>query len=224
MRITWLGQAGLLIESNGITIMIDPYLSDSVKQTNPRNYRRVAVDKRFFGIKPDVLICTHSHLDHMDPETLKHFLDRDGGIAVLAPDGVWQEIRKFGHDHNYIKFNRRTQWTCGHVCFTAVKAEHTDVHPIGVLIELEGKVLYITGDTLYNTDIFDDLPERIDVVFLPVNGVGNNMNMADAKRFCEKIAAKCAVPIHCGLFDGIDMNEFEYEPKVVPVIYEEIIL
>ena len=44
------------------------------------------------------------------------------------------------------------------------------------------------------------------------------------KRFCEHIGANKAVPMHCGLFDSIDMNEFDYEPKVVPAIYEEITL
>lgn len=222
MKITWLGQAGLLMETEGVKIIIDPYLSDSVKAINPKNYRRVAVDERFLQIRPDVLICTHNHLDHTDPETLGHYLDHDGGITVLAPEAAWQEVRKFGHDHNYVRFNRHTQWTYGKIRFTAVKAEHSDPHPIGVIIEAEGEVLYVTGDTLYNTDIFADLPGRIDAVFLPVNGVGNNMNMEDARRFCEKIGAKKAVPMHCGLFDSIDMNEFDFEPKVVPTFYEEI--
>lgn len=224
MKITWLGQAGLLMETEGVKIIIDPYLSDSVKAINPKNYRRVAVDERFLQIRPDVLICTHNHLDHTDPETLRHYLNHEVGITVLAPESAWNEVRKFGHDHNYVRFNRHTQWTHKHIRFTAVKAEHSDVHPIGVIIEAEGKVLYVTGDTLYNTEIFGDLPERIDVVFLPVNGVGNNMNMEDAKRFCEKIGPGRAVPMHCGLFDSIDMHSFGYEPKVVPVIYEEIAL
>ena len=59
-------------------------------------------------------------------------------------------------------------------------------------------------------------------VFLPVNGVGNNMNMTDAKRFCERVNPKFAVPLHCGMFDNIDMNKFGYENKAVPKIYEEI--
>ena len=222
MRTTWMGQAGLLMETEGVKIMIDPYLSDSVAAVNPKNYRRVPVDNRFLEMQPDVLILTHNHLDHTDPETLKHYLDRDGGILVLAPEAAWQEVRKFGHDHNYVRFNRHTQWSLGNIRFTAVKAEHSDPHPIGVIIEAEGKVLYVTGDTLYNTDIFKDLPERIDVVFLPVNGVGNNMNMTDAKRFCERIRPGVAVPVHCGLFDQIDMNAFGYEPKTVPQIYQEI--
>jgi hypothetical protein len=47
------------------------------------------------------------------------------------------------------------------------------------------------------------------------------MNMTDAKRFCERIGA-VAVPMHCGLFDEIDMNCFEYENKIVPEFYKEI--
>ena len=48
------------------------------------------------------------------------------------------------------------------------------------------------------------------------------MNMADAKRFCERINPVFAVPLHCGMFDDIDMNCFEYRNKVVPQIYKEV--
>ena len=222
MKITWLGQAGLLFETNGMKIMIDPYLSDSVAKINPKNKRRVPVDKKFLNMVPDVLVLTHNHLDHTDPETLEHYLKNDRGIVVLAPVASWDNVRQFGGNHNYIRFNRHTEFTIGKVRFKAVKAEHSDVHPIGVIIEAENKRYYVTGDTLYNTDIFEDITDHIDVVFLPVNGVGNNMNMEDAKRFCEKINPDLAVPLHCGLFDSIDMNEFEYENKIVPNMYEEI--
>lgn len=221
MVITWLGQAGLFIETANVKILVDPYLSDSVAAVNPKNKRRVPVDVRFLQIKPDVIICTHNHLDHTDPETLKHYLDTTGCITVLAPESAWNEVRKFGGDHNYVRFNRHTQWSHCHVRFTAVKAEHSDVHPIGVLIEAEEKTLYITGDTLYNTEIFEDIPAHIDAVFLPVNGVGNNMNMEDACRFCNAIGAKCAVPIHCGMFDELDRNQFPYEPKIIPEVFKE---
>ena len=64
MKITWLGQAGLLFENDNFKIMIDPYLSDSVKKINPANYRRKPVNEELFTIKPDVMIFTHNHLDH----------------------------------------------------------------------------------------------------------------------------------------------------------------
>ena len=56
MKITWLGQAGLLFEIEDKTIVIDPYLSDSVAKVNPKNYRRFPVDETYLNIKPDMLI------------------------------------------------------------------------------------------------------------------------------------------------------------------------
>ena len=222
MKIIWLGQGGLLFEKNGIKIMIDPYLSDSVKKVNPKNYRRVPVLDSLFDIKPDIMIFTHNHLDHYDPETVPKFITTDTNITVLAPAQVWNEVRKIGGSNNYVQFNRHTRWTEHNITFTAVKAEHSDPTPIGVIIADGVRKYYITGDTLYNDEIFTDIPDDIYAVFLPINGAGNNMNMQDAKSFCEKLAPKFAVPMHCGMFDEIDMNAFGYKNKVVPEIYKEI--
>ena len=224
MKITYLGQAGLLFKTDNLTIMIDPYLSDSVKNINPKNYRRVSVKEELFDIKPDVMIFTHNHLAHYDPETVSRFISEDSDILILAPTSVWNEVRKLGGNNNFVLFNRHTTWREKGVKFTAVKAEHSDISPIGVIIDDGDKKYYITGDTLFNEDIFADIPNDIYALFLPVNGVGNNMNMADAKAFAEKINPKVAVPIHCGMFDEIDMNEFDFEKKVVPKIYEEVAL
>ena len=223
MKITWLGQAGLMVETCGKTVLIDPYLSDSVREINPKNYRRVPVDERFLQVKPDVIVLTHGHLDHTDPETLKHYLTPDTKVTVLASGNAWQTVRQMGGDHNYVMFNRHTEWSEGEILFRAVYAEHSDSCAIGVILRAEGKTLYVTGDTLYNTRIFEDLPTDIDVVFLPVNGAGNNMNFADGVRFCNRIGAT-AVPLHCGLFDAIDPADFPYENKIVPRFFEEIVL
>lgn len=223
MKITWLGQAGLLFEICGKTIIIDPYLSDSVEKIEPHNKRRVAVNESFLKLKPDIIALTHNHMDHTDPETLCHYLGSDSNVLVLAPENSWQNVRKlFGRTgNNYVLFNRKTVWTENDIIFKAVKAEHSDNSAIGIIIEAEGKTFYITGDTLYNEEIFEDLPKKTDYVFLPVNGMGNNMNMNDAKRFCEKLGA-VAIPMHCGLFDNIDMNNFDYHNKFVPQFYKEI--
>ena len=70
MKIIFLGQNGILIESKKSTFVIDPYLSDSVAKTEPQNVRRQKIDERFLKIKPDVVLITHSHADHYDEETL----------------------------------------------------------------------------------------------------------------------------------------------------------
>ena len=224
MKVTYLGQAGLLFEKHGFKIMIDPYLSDSVEKINPKNYRRVPVDESFFKIEPDVMIFTHNHLDHYDSETVVHFIDENSNVTVLAPKSVWDEVRKIGGNNNYVLFNRHTEWTQNGIKFTAVKAEHSDITPIGVIIDDGERKYYVTGDTLYNEEIFADIPSDIYALFLPVNGVGNNMNMTDAARFAKRINAERTIPIHIGMFDELTADSFYCKNKVVPKIYTEIMI
>lgn len=216
MNVTWLGQAGLYIEVNGLRVLVDPYLSDSVGQVDPEKHRRMPVQDWMLELRADVLIFTHDHLDHYDPWSAEHFLRRGQDVTVLAPGTCWQKTRANGGGHNYVLFDRGTRWTERGVRFTAVPAIHSDPAAIGFLIEGDGLCVYITGDTLYGEKVLKALPERIDAVFLPVNGVGNNMNMTDAAQFARDCRAKLAVPIHWGLFDGLDPVEFEFESKIVP--------
>ena len=222
MKITFLGQAGLLFEKDGLKIMIDPYLSDSVVKVNPKNWRRVPVDESLFEIKPDVMIFTHNHLDHYDPETAPRFITAESGMLVLSPRSVWDEDRKIVGNNNYVLFNRHTEWTVGGVKLTAVKAEHSDITPIGVIIDDGEKKYYVTGDTLYNEEIFEDIPNDIYALFLPINGVGNNMNMVDAARFAKRVNPKKVVPMHIGMFDEMTADDFVCENKVIAEIYKEI--
>lgn len=224
MKVTWLGQAGLLFEEDDLKIVIDPYLSDSVEKIEPHNKRRVPVEAKFLDIKPDIIVLTHNHLDHADRDTLKYYLGENSEVCVLASYNAWQNVRMFGGiKNNYVMFNRGTVWTERGIRFEAVYAEHSDNYAIGVIICTNEKTYYVTGDTLYNKKIFKDLPKNIDYIFVPVNGRGNNMNMHDAEKFCRKIGRK-AIPVHCGLFDEIDMKRFGCENKFVPEFYREIIL
>ena len=225
MKITWLGQAGLLFETCGKTVLIDPYLSDNVKNFEPKNYRRVPVDERFLNIKPDVIVITHYHLDHLDKETLKYYLTKEANCLVLAPNGSWQELRTFGGNSNYVLFNAGTEWSEGDIRFTAVVAEHSDPNAIGVILSAEWKDYYVTGDTLYSERVFSSLPNRKTyAVFLPINGVGNNMNVRDAERFAARVGAKHVVPIHFGMFDEMSAECFNAPNKIVPTVYREISL
>lgn len=226
MKITYLGQAGLLFETGEKKILVDPYLSDSVAALQPQNYRRVPVDERFLQIIPDMIVITHNHADHLDKETLCRYLSFDSEVSVLAPLSAWREVRKFGGmKNNYIMFNDGTTWTENYAAFRAVKAEHSDEYAIGFILSAEGKNYYVTGDTLYSERVFDSLPNvPIEAVFLPINGVGNNMNCLDAKCFAERVNAKFTVPVHVGMFDEMHGSALRVDNSVVPEIYREIIL
>jgi len=224
MKITWLGQAGLMLETPTATVIIDPYLSNSVEKIQPQNYRRVAVDKSFLGVKPDFLLFTHVHLDHYDTETAPIYLANEKKMTVLCPESVWGEARKNGGVHNYVRFDRGTVWTEKELRFTAVGATHSDNAAIGIIIEdlSDGKKYYITGDTLYNHGIFTDLPDDLYAIFLPINGVGNNMNATDAAAFAKRSGAKYSIPLHFGMFDELSPECFKAENRIIPEIYKEI--
>ncbi len=224
MKYIFIGQGGLLIESGETKIMIDPYLSDYVKSVNPKNYRRVPVDESLFDIEPDFLLFTHNHIDHYDPETAPRFLSKERMMTVLAPTSVWNEARKCGGSHNYVAFDRGSEWTEKGIRFRAVKAVHSDAYAIGFVIEELscGETVYVSGDTLYNNEILRELPEGLFAAFLPINGVGNNMNIEDAKRFGRETGAKWIVPVHFGMFDESDGSGFDLPNAKIPEIYKEI--
>ncbi len=224
MKYTFIGQAGLIIESKQAKIMIDPYLSDYVRTVNPKNYRRVPVMESLFYTTPDLLLFTHNHIDHYDPETAPRFLAKDTPITVLCPTSVWHEARKCGGEHNYVALDRGSEWTEKGIRIKAVRAVHSDPYAVGFVIEeLEsGECAYVAGDTLYNREILIDLPEKLYVAFLPINGVGNNMNPTDAMRLGRECGAEYVVPVHFGMFDSLDPTVFSLPNAVVPEIYKEI--
>ena len=74
----------------------------------------------------------------------------------------------------------------------------------------------------YNKEIFNDIENDIDVLFLPVNGVGNNMNCVDAQRFAKKVGAKKVVPIHVGMFDELSPEIFNADNRLILQIYKQM--
>ena len=229
MKVTWLTQAGLLFESGKLKMLVDPYLSDSVGKCNPEKHRRIPADEKYFDVDPDVIMITHDHLDHLDPETLEVFLKKaTKPITFLAPENAFKKLVEYGGVHNYVLLAPHSVWSQGGVTFHSVKAEHSDRTAAGFIIDDAKKTYYVSGDTLYNYDVIDDVLDLVeggvDYAFLPINGVGNNMNAKDAADFAYEIGAKCAVPVHYGLFDSIDPSEFDFEDSLLLTPWQETLL
>lgn len=225
VKITWIGQAGLFLEWENFSVLVDPYLSDSVFAVNPANFRRIPIKEELFCLEPDVLITTHNHLDHFDPESLCHFFvsERKKLLTFLGPESCWRRVmEEYKGLSNPVLFDRHTTWTQNGISFTAVKAAHSDPCAIGLVIEDGKNTIYIAGDTLYNSEIFSDLPEKIDIAFLPVNGVGNNMNPTDAARFADRIGAQKIVPVHVGMFDEKKPQVFSHPNAFYMELYQPI--
>lgn len=225
MKVTWITQGGLLFDSGKIKILVDPYLSDSLGKEDSKKSRKVPIDESFFEIKPDVILITHDHPDHLDAETLGKYLGVDGCITVLSGEASYKKLIAFGGGHNYVLLAPHSVWSEGGVTFYSVHAEHSERTAVGFIIDDGKDTYYVSGDTLYNYDVIDDVldlaPDGVDYAFLPINGKGNNMNARDAADFAYEIGAKCAVPIHYGLFDEISPEEFDFDDRLILEPYKE---
>ena len=221
MKVTWLTHAGLLFENEKITVLVDPFLSDG----DDNKERRIPVDESFLGVKPDMILITHSHPYHLDKKTLDVFLRRtDKEITVLAGGAAYTKLRSFGYDHNIVLLTPHTVWSEGGITFYSVKAEHSERDAVGFILDDGDKTYYVSGDTLYNFDVIDDcldlVEDGVDYAFLPINGKSNNMNAKDAADFAYEIGAKCAIPVHYGLFDSVDPEDFDFDDKLIITPYE----
>ena len=48
------------------------------------------------------------------------------------------------------------------------------------------------------------------------------MNAKDAADFAYEIGAKAAIPIHYGLFDNVDPEDFDFDDKIIIDPYETV--
>ena len=150
MKITWLTQAGILFENGNITVMVDPYFSNSVgEQISAEKNRRIPADMSFLDKNPDVVLITHDHLDHLDPETIEAILERaKKPITFMAPENAFKKLVKYGGPHNYVMLNPHSVWSERGVTFYAVRAEHSDRTAVGFILDDGEKTYYVSGDTL----------------------------------------------------------------------------
>ena len=227
MKVTWLTHSGLLFENDGLTILVDPYLTDSLGESDPMKKRKIPAAEKYLDISPDVILITHSHPDHLDVATLDRFFKKsDKEITVLANGSAYDKLVSLGYNHNFVLLSPHTVWSEGGVTFYSVKAEHSERDAVGFILDDAEKTYYVSGDTLYNFDVIDDcldlVEDGVDYAFLPINGKHNNMNAKDAADFAYELGAKTAVPVHYGLFDDVDPADFDFDDRLLLVPYEKV--
>lgn len=105
MRVTWIGHASVLVQTNGLNILTDPIWS---RTAGPLGIgpARVAEPGVAFDDLPriDLVLISHDHYDHMDLETLGRLWRRDrpmivtslGNDAILRARGMQAVGRDWG--------------------------------------------------------------------------------------------------------------------------------
>jgi L-ascorbate 6-phosphate lactonase len=194
MKIRWLGQSGYLLSDGETEICLDPYLSDAVKRVAGRE-RMVPQPVAPEELKSDLVICTHNHLDHLDPDAIAQM---DKRRLFCAPSDCEETLRRLGVE-NYLPFDCGCKTEAGAFQLEAVFADHT-VPAVGLVVRHAGQTLYFSGDTYYHRRLEELRAYRPDFMFVCINGKLGNMNAQEAVRLTAIIRPKVAIPNHYGMF------------------------
>jgi L-ascorbate metabolism protein UlaG (beta-lactamase superfamily) len=203
-RIVFLGHATVLIELDGVRLLTDPLLRGRVAHLR----RQTARVDRTVTARPDAVLISHVHHDHLDLPSLR-LLGRDTPLLVPAGAGAWLRRRRFTKVTELIVGDVAS---FGGLAVTAVEARHDGrrrpgglrAGTLGYLVNGQ-RAIYFAGDT----ELFEDMPSRLnasarlDVALLPVGGWGptlglGHMDPLDAARAAGLLQPRIAIPIHWG--------------------------
>ena len=244
----WLGQSGLLVKSRWATVLIDPYLSESLTAkyagTAKPHIRmtRCPVDPSLLTMI-DLVCCSHKHSDHMDPATLTAVLKSSPQAELVLPTALIghagqigiESDRLVGLNHGEVYENSEKK-----IAVRAISAAHEglDQNELGeflylsFVMEMDGVKIFHSGDTVPWEGQSEAVGEGVDVAFLPINGrdssrgVPGNMTSDEAVEFAASLHARHVIPHHYDMFtfNTVNVNEFTHAAKRLPVEVKPVIL
>ena len=202
----WLSGTGFVLKTSaGTQIYIDPYFSNCVAQIFSVE-RAVPPPIPVEEAQPDLVIATHWHEDHLDPEGLPILARRSPAEFLCPPSCQSRLLGWLVPPKRVTAISQGQSHTFRDVGITAVAARHQPGIPgwevpdaVGLLIEAEGVRIYHTGDTEYDLRLRAlayDQHQSIDVMMTVINGAGGNMNAHEAALLAWQLHPKVVIPMH----------------------------
>jgi len=225
VRFWWLGQAGFTFFYKGRTLMIDPYLSDSLAEKYAgKEFDHVRMMPA--PIHPQQvknlnwLLCTHAHSDHMDPQSLPLLMRDNPECRIIAPAAEIAGIQAIGLDtERVIPANEGdTIDLAEDISVSVIASAHEQIrtneagqhHFLGYIIRLGRFTVYHSGDCVPYPPLADKLRDKnIDLALMPVNGrddyrtsrgIIGNFTFDESFDLCRKLDIPLMMCHHFGMF------------------------
>lgn len=213
MNLSFHGQSTIYFEANGKKVIVDPFITGNGQSDLDAN-----------ALEVDYIILTHGHGDHFG-DTVELANRNNATVIGSAELGDYLTTNKNVENVRPMNIGGKAEFEFGTVKF--VQAFHSSSltndngipvylgMPMGVILEVEGKTIYHTGDT----GLFSDMKliaERhpVDVCFVPI-GDNFTMGIDDASYAINTfIKPKITVPVHYDTFELIEQDPSQFKSAV----------
>ncbi len=199
----FLGQSGYIFRSATTTVVIDPYLSDSVRDIAPEFGRLYPPPLAPSDLQADIYVVTHDHLDHLDPQTIQGYR-HCAQTTFVAPRLAAKKLAALGiAPANIVRVDAGESVTVRGVQITgvyALPAEAEVIDTTGYWIAFaNGRNIYHTSDTEF-CDLLVQCAPKAEVLLVCINGKDGNMGAQPAARLAKAVAPRvAAIPNHYDL-------------------------
>ncbi len=218
-----LGQCGYAFSYEGKTVMVDPVLTELLNEDgfSLRTFAPPFSPADDFPV--DFVLCTHNHIDHLNPATLTvisashpntKFVVPKPFVTLLVQEGIPAD-RLIGAVQDV------PLTLCDEISLLPLAAPHDFYQQdeegcdlaLAYVISFGPIRLLHAGDSVVTEKLIQDVRKAgpIDVALLPINGrdywrekrgIIGNMNPLDAVKFAESIQADLTIPTHYDMFVG----------------------
>ncbi len=222
---TWIGHSTVLIQTAGLNILTDPFLSDRASPfafIGPRRVRPAALDAH--QLPPiDLLLMSHNHYDHMDLAALRRIAAHHRPL-VVTPKGNARFMRSTlrGLEIRELHWDEATRF--GPAAIHLTPALHWSKRGLfdsntalwgGFVIETQQAPIYFAGDTGFGDGhIFSDIRARYGsprLALLPIGAYEprwfmspQHMNPDDAVQAHALLDSRQSLAIHHGTIQLTD--------------------
>jgi L-ascorbate metabolism protein UlaG (beta-lactamase superfamily) len=208
MKIIYYGQSCFAIETEGKTLLFDPFITH-----NPLA-KHIDVN----SLKPDYILVSHGHGDHT-ADLLTVQKNSGAKVICIAEIATWLGNQGVQDAHG-MNIGGGFNFDFGRV--KMVNAIHSSSmpdgsyggNPAGFVIYAEEKVIYFAGDTALTYDMKLLADENLDWAFLPI-GDNYTMGADDAIKACDFINCKNVIGMHYDSFPVIKIDKEEVMEKFV---------
>lgn len=214
----WLGQNGFIFKtSEGTVVATDLYLTNSCVDVAPPGMdlnRQVPVLIPPEEIDVDLYLCTHSHQDHADPETIERLRHKDT-MHFVGPHPACEIFHRCGVESGRIvpiwpdHFVEARDVTIRGTF--ALPTDDTDLNHVGYVFSFgDGPRLYMTGDTAACELLASARRHKPHFLITCINGGFKNLSHDQAALLAAEIQPRAAIPCHYDMFPDNSMDPAQF--------------